>query len=144
MWPRLTNRANPRVDSGAGSDHTGAASEVVTSSACTYAIRFILPDLSLADLKAVGEDRLSLDERTREYIRSRFTYRYALTDGRMLLDLDHGYRVRCWASQGRVKRSAPLIGSSALTVVAGSVLVWGRPGQPPQPRSKPQVMPGDA
>ena len=80
MWPRLTNRANPRVDSGAGSDHTGAASEVVTSSACTYAIRFILPDLSLADLKAVGEDRLSLDERTREYIRSRFTYRYALTD----------------------------------------------------------------
>ena len=42
--------------------------------------RFILPGLSLADLKAVGEDRLSLDERTRGYIRSRFTYRYALTD----------------------------------------------------------------
>jgi hypothetical protein len=51
--------------------------------------RFILPDLSLEDLKAVGEDRLSLDERTREYIRNRFGYRYVETgDGDTALAIE--------------------------------------------------------
>ena len=57
---------------------------------CVYICdRFILPDLSLEDLKAVGENRLSLDERTRQYIRDRFAYRYAETgDGNTALTIE--------------------------------------------------------
>ena len=48
---------------------------------CIYICdRYVLPRLSLEDIRAVGEGRLSLDTLTRDYIREHLGYRYLQTE----------------------------------------------------------------
>jgi len=57
---------------------------------CVYVCdRFVVPSLTPGELRAVGRGELSLDQRTRDHIASRFTYRFVeVPDGRTALEVE--------------------------------------------------------
>ena len=69
-----------------------------------HTIRFVIPELTVEELQALRSGEISLDEKTRDYIRSCLSYRFVeAPDSKMALAIET--RVK----QGGLAAGAPLL-----------------------------------